>query len=1176
MAKLSALLKSGLFKSGWFIALVGIALLSVLVWVLGPYLGFAGREPLAGVAARLLVILLMVSVWGACLLVRTLRHRGKSERIGGELAAQGAGSDDGAAGAHERAQLESRFREAVKLLRKRRGAGSLYGLPWYMVIGPPGSGKSTLIRNSGLHFPLAGHFGKEALRGVGGTRNCDWWFTDEAVFLDTAGRYTTQDSDRQADAGAWTDFLKLLRRHRRGRPVNGVLVTMSVSDLMLLDDAERDRHVQAVRRRLDELSEQLRINVPVYLVFTKCDLVAGFSEFFDDLNPEQRSQVWGVSFPVDRTMDGSAARGFAEEFGLLLNQLNTRLVDRLHGERDRGRRAAILSFPQQFAAVGETARQFAEEVFAGHAYGPPPLLRGVYFTSGTQEGTPIDRMMGAVARTFGIDAAQVHGQGAQSRTFFVERLLKDVVFGESGFAGSNPAAERRKALLQVAAYGGIALATLLVLAGMTGSYMRNAAYLAEVGAALDDRPPAEDPSGADTREQFFARALQRLESLRPAVDVARQHEGRAPWSMRLGLYQGRAVGGQLHDAYLRELNGVLLPGLAAQFRRGLTQHAGDLQALYYYLKGYLMLGQPERVDSDELKTLAEIEWRRLFPTEPVLQEALTGHFQALVDVPGRVRPLSLDQAQVEQARNTLRSADLSDLVYSSLKLGLESGGAAPLQLDKELGLLGDVFRRSSGAPLSEPLPALYTQPVFAAQAGGGIAQAVERFLEDDWVFGAEAGDALSRARVERRVMALYEQDYIRAWNSLLDDLALQPAGDLQEASMIAAKLSGSGSPLRLMLRTVREHTHDMLRVPEDEVDGGSAVGQAASAMADVARSRAASRSAALSAVLAGGEAERETAEPGRSIADHFAQLNLMTEGEPGAMPLDRTLGVIEQLGRTLLTMTEFEAGRPNPELLVAQQQAAQLPQPVSRWVASLTGKSEALVATGAKSALGDQAREAVGPDCAEFIRGRYPFDPASQSEIPLQNFGELFGYGGRFDTLFRQSLEKLIDTGGGTWRWRTGPGAVAGPPGLPGQMQAAHRIKQNYFRDGNLPDVRFTLSAAQLGPGVARVVVDVDGQEAEFLPGRDAGVPMRWPGPTPGRASVVAYDAAGTPLGRTSHQGEWALFRLLQAGGLRRESDLHHVARFDAGGGMVELALQAGSLRHPFGDTGVQRFRCVG
>ena len=85
----------------------------------------------------------------------------------------------------------------MQALKARRDGAGLYDLPWYMIIGPPGAGKTTVLVNSGLNFPLAEKFGKEALRGVGGTRSCDWWFTDQAVLLDTAGRYTTQDSNQQ-------------------------------------------------------------------------------------------------------------------------------------------------------------------------------------------------------------------------------------------------------------------------------------------------------------------------------------------------------------------------------------------------------------------------------------------------------------------------------------------------------------------------------------------------------------------------------------------------------------------------------------------------------------------------------------------------------------------------------------------------------------------------------------------------------------------------------------------------------------------------------------------------------------------------------------------------------------------------------------------------------------------
>ena len=40
---------------------------------------------------------------------------------------------------------------------------------------------------------------------------------------------------------------------------------------------------------------------------TKCDMVAGFTEYFDDLTQEERAQVWGVTFPYEQTLSGEAA-----------------------------------------------------------------------------------------------------------------------------------------------------------------------------------------------------------------------------------------------------------------------------------------------------------------------------------------------------------------------------------------------------------------------------------------------------------------------------------------------------------------------------------------------------------------------------------------------------------------------------------------------------------------------------------------------------------------------------------------------------------------------------------------------------------------------------------------------------------------------------------------------------
>src|SRR5207249_8737938 len=133
--------------------------------------------------------------------------------------------------------------------------------------------------------------------GVGGTRNCDWWFTDEAVFLDTAGRYTTQQSDRDVDTGAWKGFLRLLKKSRPRRPVNGVFVTISVADLLQHAPREAEQHAEALRARVQELYQELGVRLPIYVLVTKTDLLAGFSQFFAAIGKDEPGPAWGLCVP---------------------------------------------------------------------------------------------------------------------------------------------------------------------------------------------------------------------------------------------------------------------------------------------------------------------------------------------------------------------------------------------------------------------------------------------------------------------------------------------------------------------------------------------------------------------------------------------------------------------------------------------------------------------------------------------------------------------------------------------------------------------------------------------------------------------------------------------------------------------------------------------------------------
>ena len=361
------LLKSilAVLTARWLWILLGCVLLGGLIWWMGELLAFGDWRPFATDQAKLIGVLVLALLWGFSNLVGQLRARRRNSGLVAGLVAPAVLPDPADA---ELAELARRFTAALDQLRKRRlGAkGSrrwLYELPWYVMIGPPGSGKTTALAQSGLRFPLGQ---TRDLRGIGGTRYCDWFFTDEAVLIDTAGRYTSQDSDRATDAKAWQGFLALLRKQRPRQPLNGVLVALAITDLTPGDGRGRLDHAATVRARLAELESSLGVRLPVYVILTKADLIAGFSEFFGELGERDRAQVWGVTLPYRPGPPDLAAveAGFAG----LVERLDQILPERLAAERDLDRRAAIFGFPARVGSLRPELVRFVEEAFGGSGF----------------------------------------------------------------------------------------------------------------------------------------------------------------------------------------------------------------------------------------------------------------------------------------------------------------------------------------------------------------------------------------------------------------------------------------------------------------------------------------------------------------------------------------------------------------------------------------------------------------------------------------------------------------------------------------------------------------------------------------------------------------------------------------------------------------------------------------
>ncbi|MCA9695826.1 MAG: hypothetical protein KC636_39985, partial [Myxococcales bacterium] len=77
------------------------------------------------------------------------------------------------------------------------------------------------------------------------------------------------------------------------------------------------------------------------------------------------------------------------------------------------------------------------------------------FTSGTQEGRPIDRLLGAMAEAFGLDHRAPAEPPTDAKSYFLERVFTDVIFPDRALAMPTARAARRARIVELSAALGL-------------------------------------------------------------------------------------------------------------------------------------------------------------------------------------------------------------------------------------------------------------------------------------------------------------------------------------------------------------------------------------------------------------------------------------------------------------------------------------------------------------------------------------------------------------------------------------------------------------------------------------------------------------------------------------------------------------------------------------------------
>jgi type VI secretion system protein ImpL len=1180
----------------WVFVVLGVLFVALLIWFVGPLISIAKWAPLRGLISRLVVIVLVAAGVGGWYGWKRWRARKKNAEMMEELAEAPPQAD---LSAEDLKEMEERAKAALELMKTARVGKErefVYELPWYIIIGPPGAGKTTALQNAGLQFPVAQELGAEPLRGIGGTTTTEWWFTDQAVLIDTAGRYTTQDSHQETDSKAWSGFLDLLKRFRDRQPITGILVAISVTDLLGADESDTAAHGRAVRQRINEISQRFGIRPPVYVLLTKLDLLAGFTEFFDDATAADRDQVWGHTFAIEKSRAGDeSVKTMGAAFDALVARLNDRVLARVQAERDMGRRGLIFGFPQQFASLRPALTTLMQIIGRETKFEPTPLVRGFYFTSATQFGRPIDRLLSAISAQFKLPPVATGGQTAGGRSYYLRTLLGDVIFKEGALAGQDPQAEKRRRMIRLGVIAaGAALVALLSTAWIY-SYVRNASLTRKLAAesVLLQKEVAQLPAG-DVSDSDLMQVLPVLNRARDLPFASTAPKNLASAGFSFGLGRKGALRPQVDGAYQNLLNRQLLPRLILSIEDQLraeiagTGTADNRPAIYNLLRMYLMLGRNPGapLEKGQIATWFAGQWNDQFPGtgDDPTRAALTKHLESLLGA--QVKPPPLDRELIAAARSRVTSLSSGERAYARLVSDPAMADLPAFTLAEvpSVGTSG-LFARRSGKSLSLGVPGMYRRQAFYTVVMPAVAKLAAQSANENWVTGETAQkvtgnvpiQAAEAGRIKDGILVAYLNDFTQHWDDFINDITISGERPVAQRIQMAVR---PPSPVKQLIIALGSETN--LTPPSSPTQQGSAGARAlrVGSLFSSTIYRGYSQMTRIDQAM--GSSPKGPPGPLDEVIEHFRWLREMNPAQ-GPSPLDEALealgGVADSaaaaktagsMGDPLLQRTKAASAMEATARL--DQVASALPPVVGGMFTGFVRASTVQLNKSVNDNIQSQYATQLLPECRAVISQGYPFQPGSNRHVTVDDFSRLFRPGGLIDQFAQANLAGMIDTSKRGWTVTPAGKALGLRAETAREFEKADIIRRAFFQPGDVrPNVRFLIEPTQI-TGAQTVTLTVDGTPVSFDAATRRALEMRWPGPQPGVA--LSFQGSGGAPAVRSWTGDFALMKMMQDGRIVSSGPraLSFATNVDAYQATFTLRMQ--NTSNPFTLRELQTFKC--
>ncbi|OJB06779.1 type VI secretion protein IcmF [Burkholderia ubonensis] len=1058
----------------------------------------------------------------------------------------------------------SRWKHWMGVLRRQHRTV----LPWYLVLGAEGSGKTNLVAKavnaagSDIERTLA----VEPLNSRGDDFN--FRTASDAVWFDIGGRWNLRDGIDDAALDAWKKLLQGLRRLRGSAPISGVVLCVDSASLVDLPLEVRKRLADAVHRRLVEMREAFGQEVQVYVALNGMDRLDGAISMLSLVDAGRWAGGVGFCLPEQARDESAAEAGASWQVALqdLQQRVQQQVLFSAPAATEVAANYAQLRFVETLSQLHKVLLVWLQIAIAPGELHSAARLRGVWMGSmaelavaqsgGTLAGPPaqtrpLGELWTPLFRQVGLERDAVRPSGVRSWRSQIGNALRWTV---------------------------LPVLAILSLLWLGWGYLAERNYLDDVWAQFSEAKrlaQAQVSYGTDGDSALLDVASQMRYAQAQAEDAGR---GMATPYFEHGLVADVAL-----DTYHRHLQKMLMPELYNEVRRVLVAQAdGGPGDVYQTLKVYLMLCRPERRNATDVEHWLNSRWDSLSGGQysDDDRKALLAHVRALMAMP-KLPGTPEDANLVRSARARAAQIPLVTRVLENIHAQGLPAQVNDISLSRAAGFESAMsLRLRSGVPTTDiSVSGWFTRAGYTDVFLPRLEKSARAMLQEDgWVLRDESlrGNSFEIdglvQKLEDSTRAQFLQDYIAGWQNFLNDVTVRSVTGLDDASQLAAAMMDSQSPLASLLRFAARET--TLTGANDEGNIDSWI--------DRQKYRFEKGRRQIVGELSG-QHYRTMLLPEHVVEEHFqavrqlaAQLN--NRSVASSNPLTR---LFEPLYRQLgLVNGALQAGQVLPAQYDAfsrlKETAARQPEPVRGIILDLISNGSTMTTRESGALLNRGAAGATSTVCSAGFTSRYPFRRGSRVDAGVADFERLFSAQGLMPSYFRDHLAAYVDTSSSPWKALRSNGGNLGlvSPAVLSSYEMADRIRGAMLDESGHLRVSTVLRFIDMDSQISEAQLIIGEQTLRYAHGMTSPQRIDWNGRSTRLAIQIQLKSVDGRLNTLQFDGPWALFRFFDAGQAVGGTADRRERVYQTSIGKVRIEWQAPTTPSPIWSGILQAFRC--